>query len=71
MQSILRALFQDLYDRGGWDLDRAFQDSTIVISPHGRKWKFLVDPQVQATWQLSTALIFVWMVIKKLNKRRT
>ncbi len=69
MQAILRTLYRDMCDRGGLYLENAFQDDTIVISPHGCKLKFQVDPQVQDTWQLSTALIFVWMVIKNLKKR--
>lgn len=68
LDQVLRLLYQDLRDRGGLDLETALLDGAIQLSRRGRKWSYSVSPHLHGTWQLDTARIFIWEVIKVLRK---
>ena len=59
LNQILATIYEDLLVRGGFDLQRAIQDGTIKFEYRGRGLKILIDPQLQNTWQASTALILL------------
>ena len=59
LNQILAAIFEDLLVRGGFDLQRALHDGTIKIEYRGRGLKIIINPQLQNTWQVSTALILL------------
>jgi transposase len=59
LNQILATIFEDLLDRGGFDLQRALHDGTIKLEYRGRELKIIIDPQLRDTWQISTALILL------------
>ncbi len=59
LDQILAAIFEDLLVRGGFDLQHALHDGTIKIDYSGRGLKIILNPQLQNTWQISTALILL------------
>jgi transposase len=65
LSSILRTLFLDLHHRGGLDLASALDNGSITIERRDRRLEVSVDPQLENTWQLSTAMIFLWMALKR------
>jgi len=61
LKSILHALAEDLYERGGIDIREAFIDGTFAgakkgASPSGRR----SVGRGPRSWQLQTALVFLW-----------
>ena len=71
--AIYRTLYLDLRDRGGLDLEIAFQDGTFRFQREGFELNLVVDPRLQGAWQLSTAaLLLGWMPrILKSDSRRS
>lgn len=67
LQKILSALYIDLHERGGLNLNFAVDDSVVSIVRKGPKWVFKIDPDLEDTWQLSTAMIFIQMAVKKVK----
>ena len=67
MLEIYGALYFDLCDRGGLDLQRAFQDGTFTLQRQGTRFKFILDPGLLDTWQLDTALLFFSLIAQKLK----
>jgi len=59
LNQIFASIFEDLLVRGGFDLQRALYDGTIKIEYRGRGLKIIINPQLQNTWQISTALILL------------
>ncbi len=72
MTAVFRALYLDLRERGGLDLQAAFRDGAFRFQCEGLGLNFVVDPRLHNTWQLSTALLLLaWMPrILKANTRR-
>ena len=73
MTAIYRALYIDLRDRGGLDLQIAYQDGAFRLQREGLELNLVVDPHFHGTWQLSTAMLFIaWMSrLLKSNPRRS
>lgn len=60
MESILRALAQDLKERGGLDLQECFIDGTFVVAKKGASgWERPSGAKVRRSWQWQTALVFL------------
>jgi len=60
MESILRALAQDLKERGGLDLEECFIDGTFVVAKKGALgWERPSGAKVRRSWQWQTALVFL------------
>jgi hypothetical protein len=60
METILRALAQDLKDRGGLDLQECFIDGTFVMAKKGALgWERPSGAKVRRSWQWQTALVFL------------
>ena len=57
---VLRALAEDVRDRGGLDLTECFIDGTFVIAKRGAKgWERPSGARVRRSWQWQTALVFL------------
>ena len=60
METILRALAQDLKERGGLDLQECFIDGTFVVAKKGALgWERPSGAKVRRSWQWQTALVFL------------
>lgn len=59
LNQIFAVIFEDLLVRGGFDLQGALHDGTIKLEYRGRGLKIIINPQLQNTWQISTALILL------------
>lgn len=68
--AIYRALYLDLRDRGGLDLEAAFSDGTFRFERQGRGLDFVMPPSLLDTWQLHTAMLFIAWVSRDLKPRR-
>jgi transposase len=67
MHEILGTLHLDLCQRGGLDPKEAFKDGRLqFVNRFGRK-ELIVDPALQGTWQLGTALIFVRLIVSRIH----
>ena len=69
MDEIHRLLYQDLYQRGGFDLFHAIQEGRLSLIPHGSDWIIQLPPELQDTWQRQTALLLVQYLIKKTKSK--
>ena len=59
-EAILRALAEDLRQRGDLDLDECFIDGTFVIAKKGAlRWERPSGAKVRSSWQWRTALVFL------------
>jgi transposase len=59
LDQILRALAQDLHERGGLDLSECFIDGTFVVAKKGGVgWERPSGARVRRSWPLQTALVF-------------
>lgn len=70
LQRVVRALAQDLKDRGGIDIEECFIDGTFVPAKKGGGW--LGKPsgaRVPRSWQSQTLLVFLSPVVWKLLRR--
>jgi len=60
LESVLRALAEDLRERGGLDLRECFIDGSFVIAKKGAKgWGRPSGAKVRSSWQWQTALVFL------------
>ncbi len=71
-RKILRALAEDLRDRGKLDLTECFIDATFVGAKKGAfVWARRSAARVQSSWQLRTAMVFLspstWPVLRQLK----
>lgn len=67
---VVRALAQDLKDRGGIDIEECFIDGTFLPAKKGGGW--LGKPRgarVPRSWQSQTLLVFLSPVVRKLLRR--
>ena len=71
LDQIIATIFEDLLVRGGFDLQRALQDGTIKYELRGRGLKIIIDPQLQGTWQISTALILLSIAARNARSHLT
>ena len=72
LAKILRALAEDLRDRGKLDLTECFIDATFVGAKKGAfVWARRSAARVQSSWQLRTAMVFLspstWPVLRQLK----
>ena len=63
LQAIFHTLSQDLLQRGGFDLNAALADGSIMITPQGGRLQILTSAHLHDTWQLSTALVFLQLAL--------
>jgi transposase len=68
LKTIQDALFIDLRDRGGVDLWKIRADGPIHLALDGPVLKLCVDPSLNNSWQLSTAMLFIAPMIKRLKQ---
>jgi transposase len=60
LDQILRALAQDLHERGGLDLSECFIDGTFVVAKKGGAgWERPSGAKGRRSWQLQTVLVFL------------
>jgi transposase len=62
-KSIIETLMLDLYTRGAFDLQHALDNRDILIKndPSG-KVAFIHPPQLTPTWQLTTAILILYLL---------
>jgi transposase len=70
LHEILNALYLDLCDRGGLDLQRDLHDGPIKVTGSLGHPKFEVAPSFQDTWQFMTAMIFLRLAAQKMKQNR-
>lgn len=59
-EQVLRALVQDVKERGGLDLTECFIDGSFVIAKKGAlEWEKPSGAKVQSSWQWQMALVFL------------
>jgi len=59
-EALLKALVQDMKDRGDLDLTECFIDGSFVIAKKGATgWERPSGAKVQRSWQWQTALVFL------------
>jgi transposase len=60
LDRILRALANDLHERGGLELSECFIDGPFVVAKKGGiAWERPSGAKVRRSWQLQTALVFL------------
>jgi transposase len=68
LKTIQHALFIDLRDRGGVDLQQIDSHGPIHLAWDDPGLKLCVDPSLENSWQLSTALLFIAPIINRLKQ---
>lgn len=68
MDQIYRTLYQDLQERGDFDLGNALRERAIVVVRKGLRWVIFVRPDLQDTWQAATALVILRQLLPRLNR---
>jgi transposase len=63
--AVLQALYDDLRDRGGLDLEKAFRGDTLVSQGAHFDVEPDPDPDLEEPWQISTARIFIGLALHK------
>jgi len=58
---------RDLYQRGGLDLQQAFENNEISINkdPSGGL-NFVFPPHLKNTWQITTAILIIYLLYSDL-----
>ena len=69
LKAILAALAKDLLLRGGLDIRSALRNGDIRPSIAARKIRIEFAPRLQDTWQASTALLLLQLIIKRAAKK--
>ena len=69
LNKIFYTLFRDLLQRGGFDLDQALADGSIMVVLRDGRNYILASLQVLDTWQLSTALVFIQLALTRLKQQ--
>jgi transposase len=60
LEGILKALAQDLKERGGLDLSECFIDGTFIVAKKGGgRWERPSGAKVRSSWQWQSALVFL------------
>ncbi len=71
LEGILKALAQDLKERGGLDLAQCFIDGTFIVTKkEGGRWERPSRAKVQSSWQWQTALLFLSPLIRQRGASR-
>ena len=68
LKTIQRALFYDLRDRGGIDLHQIGSHGPLHLAWDGPDLRLRLDPSLKNSWQLSTAMLYVAPLIKRLRQ---
>jgi transposase len=68
LKTIQHALLIDLRDRGAVDLWQIRSNGPIHLVVDGSVLKLCVDPSLKNSWQLSTAMLFIAPIIKRLKQ---
>ena len=74
IERLLRALAEDVRDRGGLDLSECFIDGTFVMAKKGAAgWAQPSGAKVRSSWPWQTALVFLspstWPVLRRMKSR--
>jgi transposase len=64
----LLALYDDLLQRGFFDLRSALQESSLAVVQKGSSYRILSATELHGTWQLSTALVFIQIALTRLKR---
>ena len=72
MAKVLRALAEDLRQRGNLDLTECFIDGTFILAKKGAStWERPSGAKVRSSWQWQTALVFLsrctWPVLARMK----
>ena len=72
MANVLRALAEDLRERGDLDLTECFIDGTFILAKKGvSTWERPSGAKVRSSWQWQTALVFLsrctWPVLARMK----
>ena len=66
LERLLRALAEDLKERGDLDLSECFIDGTFVVAKKGDEaWERPSGAKVRSSWQWQTVLVFLSPLIPK------
>ncbi len=68
LNTIRNALFIDLRDRGGVDLNQIKGSGPIHFVTGSPQLELYIDPSLKDSWQLSTAMLFIAPLIQKLRQ---
>jgi transposase len=69
IDEIHRLLYQDLCQRGGFDLYRAIQDGSLSLTLRDSGWVVSLPPDLEDTWQRQTAQLLVQYLLKKIKNK--
>ena len=70
LDRILITLFDDLLQRGQFDPLLALQEKAIIVTLQKNRYRVLSATELQDTWQLSTALVFIQLGISRLRSNK-
>ena len=68
LKTIQVALFIDLRDRGGVDLQQIRSPGPLQLVADGSDLRLRIDPSLKNSWQLSTAMLYIAPLIKRLKQ---
>ena len=66
MDEIYRTLYQDLQERGGFDLQQALHERAFIVARKGLRWVIVVRPDLHDSWQAATALLILRLALRRL-----
>lgn len=69
LDQLYRLLYDDLRDRGGFDLMQAISDKRLSIDIHNNRLRVSFDLSLRYTWQINTALLFLGLFEKDIYRR--
>lgn len=67
LDALLAALYRDLCQRGGFDIQQALNDGSIRLELEAGRLQWVIDPLSEGDWRLSTAMLFLRLVEKRLK----
>jgi transposase len=68
LEQVFLTLYKDLLNRGRFDPQQALREGAITITHDGSRYRILAAADLSETWQLSTALVFIQLAIKRLKR---
>ena len=69
LSCVLKAIAEDLRQRGGLDLTDCCVEGSSVFARQDGSWKMISHSQLRSSWQWQTALIFLSPATRKLLRR--
>ena len=67
LNMIFYTLFTDLLQRGEFDPQHALRHGSIIVTFQENRYRVLAAAELLDTWELSTALVFIQLALKKLK----